>query len=189
VRPRTDVFANTSRILEAARQVFASGDGLGSLNRIADLAGVGIATLYRHFPNRQALARAVYDHIFTTEVEPLFAAFEQSDAPRSALLDVTERLSDIIVREKGLVASLGNLTEETAELLRRSVETITPILRRAQHAGNIRPDLEPSDIPHILAMVATGLSVPGVQGPLRRRYLSLLLDALNPFRATPLPGT
>ncbi|GGN94285.1 transcriptional regulator [Actinoplanes lobatus] len=186
---RSDAFANVSRIVEAARKVFAgSGDGSESLNHIAKVAGVGVATLYRHFPNRQALAHAVYDRIYTTEVEPLITEFARADVPREALLDVAERLCAIIVREKALVASLGNLTEETTALLARSTESIAPILWQAQDAGNIRADIGPDDIPHLLAMVAAGLSVPTLDDGLRRRYLGLLLDALNPARATTLPS-
>ena len=148
---------------------------------------MGIATLYRHFPNRQALAWAVYDRIFTTEVEPLFARIGATEAPRETLLEIAERLSDIAGRERGLVASIGNLTEATTELLRRHSESFAPILQRAQAAGNVRPDIEPADIPNILAMVVTGVNLPHADALSRRRYLSLLLDALNPARATSLP--
>ncbi|NVC25453.1 TetR family transcriptional regulator [Kocuria sp. WN036] len=184
---RCDAFSSGSRIIEAARGVFSSGEGEGTLNRIAQEAGVGIATLYRHFPNRQALAWAVYDRIFTTEVEPLFARIGATEAPRETLLEIAERLSDIAGRERGLVASIGNLTEATTELLRRHSESFAPILQRAQAAGNVRPDIEPADIPNILAMVVTGVNLPHADDLSRRRYLSLLLDALNPARATSLP--
>jgi len=184
---RSDAFSSVSRIIDAARRVFASGDGSGTLNRIADEAGVGIATLYRHFPNRQALARAVYERIFAMEIEPLFIEFEKSNAPRAVLLDVAEHLVTVVQNEKGLVSSIGNLTEVTTVLLRRSSEPLGAIVGRAQAAGNIRPDIDASDIPNILAMVITGLGVLGSDKTTRRRYLSLLLDALNPAQATLLP--
>lgn len=183
---RSDAYANESRIMEAARRVFASGDGSDSLNHIAKVAGVGVATLYRHFPNRQSLARAVFDDIFATEVEPLIVEFAKADAARDALLNVSERLCDIIVREKGLVASLESVTEETTALLAGCTESLAPILRRAQQAGNIRPDLVPADIPHLIAMIVASLSTLAEDSALRRRYLGLLLDALNPARASPM---
>ncbi|MEU4156407.1 TetR/AcrR family transcriptional regulator [Actinoplanes sp. NPDC026670] len=176
---RSDAFANVSRIVAAARQVFATGDG-DSLNHIAKVAGVGIATLYRHFPNRESLARAAYDDIFTTEVEPLIAEFARTDAPRDALLNVAERLYEIILREKGLVASLGNVTEETTALLAGCAETLTPLLRKAQEAGNVRADLDPEDLPYLIAMIVAALSAVAVDGDRRRRYLGFLLDALKP---------
>ncbi|MDQ7904801.1 helix-turn-helix domain-containing protein [Phytohabitans sp. ZYX-F-186] len=184
---RIDAFSSITRILDAARRVFATGDGAGTLDRIAREAGVGIATLYRHFPNRQTLARAVYERIFTEEIQPILAQISDGDAPRPVLLDVAERLSDIAQRERGLVSSIGNLTEATTELLQRSTEAITPIVQRAQQAGTIRPDIDADDIPHLLAMVAAALGVLDADRTTRRRYLSLLLDALNPAQATPLP--
>jgi len=185
---RADAFSSISRIIEAARRVFATGDGTGTLNRIAQDAGVGIATLYRHFPNRQALAHAVYDRIFSTEIEPLLAEFENGDAPRSVLLDLTERLADIADRERGLVGSLGNITEVTTEFLTRDLDVFGPVVAKAQAAGSFRPDITASDIPNILALMVAGLGVLGDDKAARRRYLSLLLDALNPAGATPLPA-
>jgi len=185
---RADAFSSISRIIEAARRVFATGDGAGALSRIAQDAGVGIATLYRHFPNRQALAHAVYDRIFSNEIAPLLAEFENGDAPRSVLLDLTERLADIADRERGLVGSLGNFTEVTAEFLTRDLDVFGPVVAKAQAAGNLRPDITASDIPKILALMVAGLGVLGDDRAARRRYLSLLLDALNPAGATPLPA-
>lgn len=185
---RSDALSNMARILEAARRVFATGDGSGPLTRIAHEAGVGIATLYRHFPNRESLACAVYDRIFATEVEPALARFAEDGVSREALLDVVERISDVILEERGLVAAIGRLTDVTGDLLRRSMETLTPILRSAQQAGNIRPDVTPDDIPALLALIATGFGTANLDRAARRRYLSLLLDALNPPRATPMPA-
>lgn len=185
---RADAFSSISRIIEAARRVFATGDGTGTLNRIAQEAGVGIATLYRHFPNRQALARAVYDRVFSTEIEPLLAEIGNGDAPRSVLLDLTERLADIADRERGLAGSLGNITEVTTEFLTRDLDVFGPVVAKAQAAGNLRPDITASDIPNILALMVAGLGVLGDDKAARRRYLSLLLDALNPAGATPLPA-
>lgn len=184
---RSDARASVARIVDAARRVFASGDGTGTLDRIAQEAGVGIATLYRHFPNRQLLARAVYDRILVAEVEPLLAEFGRSDAPRSVLLDVAERLADIADRERGLVAALGNLPKVTREFLDRHGDTFAPVLVRGQAAGNLRPDMVAADIPNILAMAVAGLGALVNDGATRRRYLSLMLDALNPAQAAALP--
>ncbi|WIV57905.1 TetR/AcrR family transcriptional regulator [Amycolatopsis nalaikhensis] len=184
---RADALSNIARILDAARRAFATGDGTRPLAHIAREAGVGIATLYRHFPNRESLACAVYDQIFATEIEPALATFADTGVSRPALLDVAERISDVILREPGLVASIGQLTEVTGELLRRSMETLTPILRAAQQAGNIRPDITPEDIPVLLALATTAFATTNLDRRTRRRYLSLLLDALNPTRSTPMP--
>jgi len=177
---RADAVASVSRILDAARRVFATGDGTGTLNKIAQEAGVGIATLYRHFPNRQSLARAVYERMFTTEVEPLLTQLESGDAPRDALLDVTERIVEIARRERGLVASLGNLGKVTTDLLARHRTAFDELVARGQAAGNLRVDIDGADVPHLLAMFTSGGSALDVDADGRRRYLGLLLDALRP---------
>ncbi|MGQ4598971.1 TetR family transcriptional regulator [Nocardia sp. R6R-6] len=184
---RTDAFASVSRIIEAARRLFAANEGSTTLARIAREAGVGVATLYRHFPNREALALAVYERILTTEIQPLLGELDQSDTPRTVLLEVAERLADITRAERGLADSIGNLPRVTADFLGRSDETFGPAIARAQAAGNLRPDIEPRDVPYLVAMTITALGAIDLDKPSRRRYLSLLLDALNPAQATPLP--
>ncbi len=182
---RVDAFASVSRILDAARRLFASGNGSATLNRIAQEAGVGIATLYRHFPNRQVLARAVYDQLFDEQMRPLLERFERTDTPRDVLLDMSERLLLILGREGGLATSVGDVAEATRELLRRNGDLIEGAVRRAQEAGNLRSDLRPADIPTLMTLVAAGFSALNEDSP--RRYVSLLLDGLNPSLAQPLP--
>ncbi|MGV9664347.1 TetR/AcrR family transcriptional regulator [Nocardia niigatensis] len=184
---RTDAFTSISRIIDAARRLFATEGGSTTLAHIAREAGVGVATLYRHFPNREALARAVYERILTTEIQPVLAEFDAEGRPREALLDVAEHVADIMHRERGLVTSVGNLTEVTAEFLAQSGEIFGAAVARAQAAGNLRPDIEPQDVPYLVSMIITALGAVELEKPARRRYLSLLLDALNPAQATPLP--
>ncbi len=184
---RVDAAASMAKILGAARRVFSLGDGSGTLNRIAKEAGVGIATLYRHFPNREALALAVYDEVFAAEVQPIFDEFEKTDAPRDVLLELGERLLAVLDRERGLVRSLANLAEATRELMGRNTDAIEQAVRRAQAVGTLRADITPEDIPNLMTMIAAGFG-PIPVGPHRRRYLSLLLDSLNPAQAHRLPA-
>lgn len=186
---RADAFTSMSRILEAARRTFAAGDGSATLNRIAKDAGVGIATLYRHFPNREALARAVYDRLFADRIHPLMERLGRSDAPRDLLLEIAEQILDILSRERGLASSLGNVAEATGEILRRYGDILEGMVVRGQAAGNLRADLHPSDVPHLLTMIAAGFDALGTSAQARRRYLALLLDALNPSGAQSLPAT
>ena len=187
-RQRADAHASVNRIVVAARAIFSTKGASATLTEIARRAGVGAATLYRHFPNRQVLAQAVYENVFSSEIEPLIAKFSESDAVRAELLDVTERLADVLHQYRELISSLDNITRTTTALLSRSGDTFETMIRRAQAAGNLRPDISASDVPNLLAMVTTALAAVDLDGPTRRRYLSLLLDGLNPDHASPLPG-
>ncbi|NNM47756.1 TetR family transcriptional regulator [Knoellia koreensis] len=182
---RSDAVSNVARIVEAARRLFATGDGTGPLSRIAREAGVGVATLYRHFPSRESLASAVYAHVFATEIEPALSTLGRNGVSREALLDVAERISDVVAHEPGLVAAMSRMTEVTGDLLRPRMETMAPILRASQEAGNIREDITPEDLPVLIALVATAFGSTRLDPPARRRYLGLLLDALSPSHIVP----
>lgn len=186
-RLRSDAMSSVARIVSAARSAFAEGDGGRSLDQIAKQAGVGIATLYRHFPNRHALAKAVFDEIFDTEVEPLLSQLAGSDAPRDGLLNVVERISQVVVREAALSESLGSLPEASLEFLRPRAQAFAPMVAAAQAAGNLRQDLTPEDVPVLLAAMISISPAIGREPAARRRYHALFLDALNPTKAEPLP--
>lgn len=185
---RSDAVSNVARIVEAARRLFATGDGRGPLRHVARDAGVGVATLYRHFPDRESLASAVYAHVFATEIEPALATFGRHGVSREALLDVAERISDVVAHQPGLIAAMSDITETTRDLLRHRMETMAPILRASQEAGNIRPDITPEDLPVLIALVATAFAGTSLDRPTRRRYLGLLLDALSPSRPQRAPS-
>lgn len=184
---RVDALSNRTRIIAAARRAFGSGGGGDSLDDIAAAAGVGIATLYRNFPNREALARAVYDDLLDTEIIPLLRAKENSDAAREALIAIAERLLDLLSEERGLVTFASNFVELTEDALRRVSGSLQLLLLRAQEAGQVRDDLVADDIPRILVMAVAALTLPGTSRPTRSRYLTLLFDALDPVHRTPLP--
>lgn len=175
---RADARASIQRILEAARRVFASGDGTGTLNNIAKESGVGIATLYRHFANRRTLARAVYERIFNTEIEPLLTQLEQSDLAREALLEMAERLAEIARRERGLILSLGSLGQVTVDLLAPHQPAFEDLIARGKAAGTLREDLTGTDVPHLIVMFTSCAAALEVDSEARRRYLGMLLDGL-----------
>ena len=180
-----DARSSIGRILDAARRLL-SDPGAVTLNRVAAEAGVRIATLYRHFPNRQLLAQAVLDRVFDEEVEPLLQTFAAGDASREDLLAVAERLVEIMQRERGVVSEVGNPAELTRHFLTRD-DRVVDTVARAQAVGNLRPDLEPADLPALLALLITGPGMLDADSATRQRHLSLLLDGLNPVRAVPLP--
>ncbi|MFI1728495.1 TetR/AcrR family transcriptional regulator [Streptomyces acidicola] len=185
-RRRVDARSSVERITAAGRSVLGTGDA--SLEQIAAEAGVGIATLYRHFPNREAIVRAVLDDILETDLLPLIERAADAPHPRQSLQSIATHLLDLIAQEKGLVSFVGNFADVAVDGLQRFSDSLYPLLLRAQQQGEIRPDLTAEDIPRFLVMAVAGLALPGTTPSLRARFVALLFDALNPANATPLPS-
>lgn len=186
-RRRADAYANESRIVAAAREVFATHGAAATLTQVAAQAGVGNATLYRHFPNRQALGAAVYEDVFAAEIEPVIVALVDSAAPREAFIDVIERIAELMYAQRPLLSSLDHLTELTERLFARKRDLLEQVVPHGQATGELRADLTVADVPTFVAMVTAASVALEQPASLRRRYLSLMLDALNPAGAQPLP--
>src|SRR6266550_7731042 len=105
-KPRADAIRNRERVLETAKAVFSQGGPEASLEAVARRAGVGIGTLYRHFPTREALYEAVYRR----EVEQLGELAEQlksASAPVDALRRWLRANVELVATKKGMIASLA----------------------------------------------------------------------------------
>ncbi|MFI2612550.1 TetR/AcrR family transcriptional regulator [Kitasatospora sp. NPDC018619] len=183
---RADARSSAARIVAAGRIVLRSGEG--SLEQIAAEAGVGIATLYRHFPNREALVRAVLDDILETDLLPLVTDAGNLHDPRRSLQSIATRMLDLITEERGLATFAGNFNDAALDVLRRFSESLGPVLEEGQRRGEIRTDITTEDIPHFLVMSIAGLVLPGITASTRARFTALLFDALSPAGATPLPS-
>ncbi|KUI28969.1 TetR family transcriptional regulator [Mycobacterium sp. IS-1742] len=183
---RSDAFANVHRIVAAAREVFGRDGDNATLSQVAEAAGVANATLYRHFPNRRALAAAVYEDIVVTDITPAILALGR-DAPRAAFIDALAHLEEVMFRQRPLLTSIGDLADLTAQLFTRDREQFDDMIMQAQATGALRPDLTPDDVATFVAMVTTASVAMNQPRPARRRYLSLMFDALNPAATEPLP--
>ncbi|MGA7810065.1 TetR/AcrR family transcriptional regulator, partial [Bradyrhizobium sp.] len=140
-KPRADGLRNRERVLEAAKAVFSAGGPDASLEAVARQAGVGIGTLYRHFPTREALFEAVYRR----EVEQLGELAEElkSEAsPVEALRRWLRANVEFVATKKGMSAALALAVQSTSELTAFSFERLTKavgaLLDRAIEAGEIR---------------------------------------------------
>src|SRR5579862_2898275 len=123
-RPRADAVRNRERVLEAAKAVFSAGGPDASLEGVARRAGVGIGTLYRHFPTREALFEAVYRR----EVEQLADLAEQlkSDTvPSDALRRWLRSTVEFVATKKGMVAALALAAHGPSELTAYSFDRLT----------------------------------------------------------------
>jgi AcrR family transcriptional regulator len=180
---RSDARTNAQRIIDAAAVELVAGRTT-SLEVIAAKAEVGVATLYRHFPNRESLVTAASHAVFEEEILPRLDAAQALAAPRDAFIDITMRIVELTGGEGGLP-----LTAELADdLLASYHEPFDVLLRAAKEQGQIREDLEVEDIPHVLGMLVVGLSKPGMTPALRMRYLTLVFDALRPGHSGTLPS-
>ena len=148
-RPRADSVRNRQRVLEAAKAVFADGGPDGSLEAVARRAGVGIGTLYRHFPTRQALFEAVYRR----EVEQLVELAGQLGTdlpPLEALRRWMHANVEFVATKKGMSTALAVAIHAGSDLTTYSMDrlggALEPLLRRASEAGVIRPDIGKEDI-------------------------------------------
>lgn len=183
---RADATENNARLLEVARRAFARSDGEVSLAEIAAEAEVGIATLYRHFATREALARAVFADAFGREVKPHLLALLQSGVTRELQEAATQRFADFLDSDRQLIAAIGDVAGATRELFTAPREAVQAALYVGKRAGNLRNDLEPEDLINLFALIAAAL-VSQIWSPaMRRRYVGLILDGCNPGKTMPL---
>jgi AcrR family transcriptional regulator len=148
-KPRADAVRNRDRLLETAADIFSAGGPDASLEAVAKRAGVGIGTLYRHFPTREVLFEAVYRH----EVDQLAELAEQlarEVEPVEALRRWLHANVRLVATKKGMVAALALAAHRPSELhaysADRLAKAVGSLLDRAAKAGEIRSDITPEDL-------------------------------------------
>ena len=149
-KPRADAVKNRDLLVAAAKDVLGQGGPNASLEAVAKRAGVGIGTLYRHFPTREDLFHAV----FSREVEQLVATIERlEDAsdPVQALRDWLHSNVALVETKRGMLGALSLvMTEESkqayAEVSGRMTAAINRLLDRAVTAGQIRDGVTADDL-------------------------------------------
>jgi AcrR family transcriptional regulator len=175
---RADARRNYEKVLAAAREAFAEGGESTALEEIARRAGVGIGTLYRHFPSRQALLEALY----VDEVEEMCRTAAELDGsdPWEALNGWFERFIAYIGTKRALAAELLNYLDQDAQLFqvcRTSLfEAGEPLLKSAQEAGVVRPDVT---IGEVIQMVVGIAKIPAADPEQNAHILRIALDGLR----------
>jgi AcrR family transcriptional regulator len=177
---RADAQRNLDALLEAAKAVFdASGVDAG-VREIAKRAGVGIATVYRHFPQRSDLVAAVYRREVDACVEAA-ATLAKEHEPREALVRWIHRYMSFIASKRGLVAAYRAgvpAFEALPAYFRKNLEpALQALLDAAAAAGRIRHDIEPYELLWAIANLSTPPS--GVGPQYSRRMVGLLTDGLR----------
>ena len=189
---RKDAERNRQRILLAAAEVFTERGLEATLDDVARHAGVGVGTVYRRFPDKAALADALFEQRIDLLVGLAERAYSEPD-PWQGLVSFMERAAEMMATDKGLrqilmFASSGH--DRVCYARDRMRPAVNRLLERAQAAGQVRGDLAPTDIPVLEFMLGTiSEYARDVRPGIWRRYLVLWLDALRPSRDsyTPLP--
>ncbi len=170
-KPRTDALRNRERLLSHAKAAFAEAGGDVNLDDVAKAAGLGIGTLYRHFPTRDALIEAVY----RTEVDRLAQAATRlaaKHAPLEALRGWMRLFVDYIATKNLIAPALNSIVGGPSALYADSGHTlkaaIGALVGRAVSANEIRADLDPLDLLRALVGVANVSSSPDWESSAKR---------------------
>ncbi|GAA2273884.1 TetR/AcrR family transcriptional regulator [Streptomyces atrovirens] len=181
-RRRSDAERNRRALLDAARAALAGGEGSFSLEAIAREAGVGIGTLYRNFPTREALVSAAYE----AQVEDLLAQaghLLHTQPPREALRAWLSQFAQFVTTKRGMLDALrlGMLESaqqhDVAGIRERMAEAIAPILQAGAREGSLRAEVMADDV----VLLAAGALMPmQVDAAQTERLLRMVLDSLRP---------
>jgi AcrR family transcriptional regulator len=185
-RPRADATRNRQRVLEAAKAVFSAGGAEASLEAVARHAQVGIGTLYRHFPTREALFEAVYRR----EVDQLAELAERlkgEDSPANALRIWLRAIVEFVATKKGMSAALALAAHGSSDLSAYTSDRLTvaasSLLARAVEAGEIRGDIAPEDLLRAMVGMCYMQDQPGWQVSVRR-LVEVFVDGLSKVTET-----
>lgn len=179
---RKDAALNRQRILAAAGELFAEAGLHVTLDAVAERAGVGVGTVYRRFPDKEALI----DALFEERIDEVVAIAEQACALEDAwegLVFFFDRAISLHGEDralKELVFSTAHGRERVAHARGKLKPIVGRIVARAQEAGQLRPDVDITDVPVIQLMLTAVMEYTGDVAPeVWRRYLAILLDGLR----------
>jgi len=184
---RADARRNRERVLEAARDVFAIRGHDAQVDEIARHAGVGVGTVYRHFPTKEGLLEALVADSFRRIGEAAVSALENPD-PWAAFESVLWTGGEVLASNRGLTEALAvqpTYSEVPAAHTAQVFEVMSEIIRRGQAAGVVRADLCVDDIPMLMCGVGAATRKPhACGGEAWRRHLRIVLDGLRAPSAT-----
>jgi AcrR family transcriptional regulator len=187
---RADARRNRELVLAAARECFAQ-DGLDAqMDEIAARAGVGVGTLYRHFPTKEALAAAIAEDHFDRLAASAREALEEPD-PWEAFSGFLRRSGQDQAGDRALAEVMAAEPEVMCDAASRRPDlhdALAQLVSRAQQAGKLRRDLVPADVPMLICGVGRA-TLAGSSGPTMstRRYLEIMLDGLRAPGSAELP--
>jgi len=180
-RLRADAVRNRAKVLEAARAAFAEHGAEAQIEDVARRAGVGVGTVYRHFPTKQALAEALIEERFDHTIAFVRALVDEEPDPWRAIERCFEYCAATQERDRawaGVLALMaGGMVGPREHQMQELLTLEEQLIARARAAGVVRDDLTAADMPALFCGLG---SVVLAGGRNWRRYLDLLLDGLRP---------
>jgi len=187
---RADARRNREKVLGAARAVFAECGRDAQMDDVARQAELGVGTVYRHFPTKEALIEALVVDAFSAILAAAEAAREVED-PWEAFEQVLWRGAEIMAGDRALsevFASQPTEVEAAMPVVASLQEVVSGLIARAQAAGVLRDDLEIDDIPMLMCGIGAATRKEHACSAPWRRHLRIVLDGLRaPAATTPLP--
>jgi AcrR family transcriptional regulator len=181
-KPRADAVRNRERVLEAAKAVFSAGGADASLEAVARAAGVGIGTLYRHFPTREDLFEAVYRREVQHLGDLAEQLKEQGMQPVEALRRWMQSNVKFVATKKGMSEAFALAVDKNSKLFsssaNRLARAVGGLLDRAIAAGEIRDDVSPEDLLRALVGMCYIHDQPGWQTSVLR-LVDVFVDGLR----------
>jgi AcrR family transcriptional regulator len=186
---RADARRNREKVLEAARAVFSEQGRDAQMDDVARAAGVGVGTVYRHFPTKEALIEALMVAALETIAEAAVEALEIED-PWEAFTSVLLRGAETMAGDRALsevYATIPSATESVGPTVAGLAQTMTVLIRRGQEAGVLREDLIVDDIPMVMCGIGAATKKAHRCSEAWRRHLALVLDGMRAQGSGSLP--
>ena len=180
---RADARRNRERILESARLAFAECGPEAQIDDVARHAGVGVGTVYRHFPTKEALLGELVRQKFRLFADRAREALEDDGEPFALLEDLMRRNAGTAAADAGMQYAITSAGEEAwtqAQAEQDELIGLTgELLDRARQAGTIRSDIEPTDIAMLMCGVCSAMGAGRPEFDWHR-HLDLIIDTLRP---------
>jgi AcrR family transcriptional regulator len=179
---RAHAARNRELILQTARKLFAERGTSVTLNDIAHAAGVGVGTVYRRFPDKEALLDALSVEKFAALVDLIGDAVAVPD-PRDALRGYLHAILELRVRDRALHEVLARLEADSTEAAGYRTQLAAgadALIARAREAGAVRDDFGTADFPILMTMIGAITGQDMIESGAWRRWADLLVDAVSP---------
>jgi AcrR family transcriptional regulator len=190
---RADARRNRERVLTAAREVFAEHGREAQMDDVARRAEVGVGTVYRHFPTKEALIDALVAEAFERLLVVAKEQAQRDDDPWDALVTTLWAGAEILAGDRAVSAIMSEVygpVNVDLDLQLQMTETMTILVDRARAAGTLRADVMLDDIPMVMCGIGMATCKPHNVPDAWRRHVAILLDGLRAANASgPLPSS